>query len=182
MKTIKIISDVIIAAGLFSYHFAPAQINEEAKPLIDKVGYKNAIGLRSGETFGLTFKHFFKEYRVFEGILGAWPNACSFTGLYEKHQTAFKVEGMKWYYGGGGHVSFMNDRTYYIYNERNGYFYRYRYGSNPRIGIDGILGLEYKINPIPFAISLDMKPFIEVVSDGGLYAAIDFSVGIKLTF
>ena len=183
MKTLKLISAAIIVAGLCEQQFASAQTKTESlKPSIDKSNYKTAIGLRAGETSGLTIKHFLNERSALEGILGVWPNAFSITGLYERHETVFSVEGMKWYYGGGGHVALMSGRTYYVYNERNGYWYKYRSGSNTGVGVDGILGLEYKIKPIPFAISLDIKPLIEVTADGMLYEAIDPGLGIKVAF
>ena len=184
MKTLKIISAAIIAAGLFGQQFARAQqtTTEPVKLSIDKSAYGTAIGLRGGETSGLTIKHFLNERSALEGILGVWPYGFSITGLYERHENAFNVEGMKWYYGGGGHMALRSGRTYYVYSERNGYWYKYRSGSGTGVGVDGILGLEYKIKPIPFAISLDIKPLIEVTADGMLYEAIDPGFGIKVTF
>jgi hypothetical protein len=141
--------------------------------------YNTAIGLRVGGTSGITIKHFMGGGpAAFEGIIGLWPNALSLTGLYEKHANA-GASGLKWYYGGGAHVAFISTR----YHDRGYYYYR---DSAPEdgvgIGIDGIVGIEYKINPIPFAISLDLKPFIELNTMGGTFWAIDPALGIKFTF
>ena len=106
-------------------------------------GYTTGIGLRGGISSGLTVKHFIRENRAIEGILsfsyyqGAW-----ITGLYELHTPAFGTVGLNWYYGGGGHIGFMSS-------------------SNP-IGLDGILGLEYRIQEIPFTIGADLRPIINL--------------------
>lgn len=141
--------------------------------------YRTAIGLRAGGTSGLTIKHFFGENNAaVEGIIGVWPNALSLTALYEKHVST-GAEGLNWYYGGGGHVVFESGRYY----NRDYYYYRNSYrNGGVGLGVDGIIGIEYKINPIPFAISLDLKPLIEVNTEGGTFFAVDPGLGLKLTF
>lgn len=141
--------------------------------------YKTAIGLRAGGTSGLTVKHFFSGQNALEGIVSMWGNGIGFTLLYERHQTAFNVEGLNWYYGAGGHVA-LNFSQNYKYKNDN--FYHYNRQGSLGIGVDGIVGLEYKINPLPIAISLDIKPFLELNSNGGTFIAADSGLGIKLTF
>lgn len=145
---------------------------------INTNSYQNAIGLRAGPTSGLTFKHFMGSNAV-EGILGFWHSGFSLTGLYEIHANA-GLPGLKWYYGGGGHVA-VQPSSYYYKQYRNDYYYRYR-DQGVALGIDGIVGLEYKIKPIPFAISLDIKPLIEINNHGDVFTGLDPGLGIKLTF
>ncbi len=147
-------------------------------PAINTDYYKNAFGLRAGGTSGLTIKHFTNSNTALEGIVGFWPYTINITGLYEKYAHA-GASGLSWYYGGGGHISFIS-ATYY---DRDYYYYRNYYRERGLgMGIDGIVGIEYKIRPIPFAISIDLKPMIEVYSFGGSFFAIDPGLGIKLTF
>jgi hypothetical protein len=145
---------------------------------INTNSYQNAIGLRAGPTSGLTFKHFMGNNAI-EGILGFWHSGFSLTGLYEVHASA-GVPGLKWYYGGGGHIA-AQPSNYYYRTYRNDYYYRYR-DQGVAIGVDGIVGLEYKIKPIPFAISLDIKPLIEINNHGDVFTGLDPGLGIKLTF
>jgi hypothetical protein len=49
-------------------------------------------------------------------------------------------------------------------------------------GVDGIFAMEYKAENTPIAISMDLKPILEIVSDGGSFIALDPGLGIKLTF
>lgn len=144
--------------------------------------YRTAIGIRAGITSGLTVKRFTASGNAIEGILSLGRNKVGITGLYEKHVASPTVPGFKWYYGVGAHFSHYTRSEYYS-NERGYRYYYYRvrpdgYG----VGIDGILGLEYKISPIPFAISLDLKPYVEVHTSNSIYMALDPGLGIKFTF
>jgi hypothetical protein len=166
-------------SGLFSSTSEISRLKFDETPLNYKANYRNAIGIRAGGTSGLTFKHFINSSDAIEGILGLWPNALGITGLYERHVST-KVDGLKFYYGGGAHFTAETDHYYYRRND-DGYVYRYGH-DGIGIGIDGILGIEYKIPVIPFAISLDLKPFLEVSNYGHVYSGIDPSLGIKVAF
>lgn len=137
--------------------------------------YKTAVGIRGVGTSGLTIKHFTKENTALEGIVGFYPNAFSATVLVEKYAPAFSEPGLNWYYGIGGHIATQSDVV------RNEGIYR-RESSEIGFGIDGIFGIEYKIQEIPIAISLDFKPFFEVATDGDAFIALDPGLGIKATF
>lgn len=153
-----------------------------AQPAINTNSYTNAIGLRAGGTSGLTFKHHYGSGTSAEFILGIWNNGFGLTGLYEKNANA-GISGLNWYYGFGGHVAASNNRSYYYVKGERGYFwYRQMHEDRLGIGVDGIVGIEYKIRPIPFAISFDLKPFIEVTNSGFMWASIDPGLGIKFTF
>ena len=124
--------------------------------------YENAIGFRGGFTQGITFKHFLGSANALEGILATRWSGFSLTGLHEIHANAFEVEGLNWYYGGGGHVGLYNGD---ISN---------RYFDDPSksytvIGLDGILGIEYNIGEIPINISLDWKPAFNLVGYLGFW-------------
>lgn len=150
--------------------------------LVAQKSYNTAIGLRAGGTSGLTVKQFIGSSHAIEGIIGFWPNAFSITATYQKYTSSGSVTGLNWYYGGGAHVAIETDPTYH-YDKNRGRWYYYRYhDEGVGIGIDGIIGLEYKIPAIPFAISLDLKPFLEVGSYGGVFAALDPGLGIKVAF
>jgi len=137
--------------------------------------YRAAIGIRAGETSGVTFKFKSRGSSGIELIAGLWSDWLSLTALYERNVPAFGVNGMNWYYGGGGHFSFVTG-TYY--NEGR----RYTRGDDYSLGVDGMLGLEYKIPPIPFAISIDIKPLMEIYRNGDLFFGLDPGIGVKFTF
>jgi len=139
--------------------------------------YSTALGIRIGGTTGLTIKHQYRPSMMFEGIVGGFPNGFSLTGLVEKHQLAFNEPGLNWYYGGGGHVAVYNEGNYYYRFGREG---TYRATNGVGFGIDGIVGLEYRLpDNIPIAFSVDLKPFVEVATGGYALFALDPSLGIK---
>jgi hypothetical protein len=176
MKTIEIITASLLMLGLLAI---PAKL--QAQDIDDEVfskadpTYSTAVGIRVGETSGLTIKQFTGQRTALEGIIGVWPDALGFTLLVERYVNAFDVSGLNWYYGAGGHVAFETDREYYEGR-------RYYRGDDIGLGVDGMLGIEYKIPPIPFAVSLDMKPFVEVNTDGRAFIAIDPGLGVKVAF
>ena len=182
MKTLKYKLTKFLLIAAFTA-FGYTEVNAQG-PAINTENYHTAIGLRAGGTSGLTIKHFMGNGNAIEGIVGAWPNAFSVTGLYEWHVAQAGAPGLKWYYGVGGHAAFYSDRYYYYREGPNGRPYRYyRYvGNGTGLGVDGILGLEYKIPPIPFALSLDIKPYVEFNTNNAVYMAFDPGLGIKFTF
>ncbi len=146
---------------------------------IEGQSYKTAIGLRAGGTSGLTVKHFVGNRAAIEGIVGVWNRGLSATVLYERHINAFDVSGLNWYYGGGGHIAFRTGHYVGLYHENHPHYYRYN--ESMTLGVDGVIGLEYKVRNAPFAFSLDFKPFIEVNSEYGAWTGLDPGLGIKVT-
>ncbi len=139
--------------------------------------YNTAIGIRGIGTSGLTIKHFTRANKAVEGIIGFYPDAFSVTVLLENYVNAFDQAGLNWYYGFGGHIATQSDWVYYE-NYRG---YR-RTDGDFGIGVDGIFGIEYKINEVPIAVSLDVKPFLEVTTRGDAYLALDPGLGVKFAF
>lgn len=152
---------------------------QEPQLSINSKTYSTAVGLRSGGTSGLTIKQFVGSNVALEGIIGVWSHGFSGTLLYENHVSAFNVPGLNWYFGAGGHAAFYSGHhIHFRHDHRYDYYEPGEFG----LGVDGIVGLEYKIPPIPLALSLDVKPFFEIVSNGSMWVAMDPGLGVKLTF
>lgn len=164
MKT-KIVIMAILSC--FIFNFAKAQ---ESK------SYSTAFGLRAGETSGFTIKQNFGSSHSLEGIIGLWNHGLSATLLFEKNVPTGITPGLNCYYGAGGHGSFYSRYRVYYYRNRPEY---YSYG-DVGLGIDGIIGLEYKIPKVPVAFSLDLKPFVEINTGGGAWMSLDPGLGIKV--
>ena len=143
--------------------------------------YSNAIGVRAGYNGALTLKHKFGSTAL-EGMIEAWDHGIRTRLLLENHVPAFDVTGLQWYYGAGGHLSFSNAHWHNGHENHSHPYHHHYYGSEMGLGVDGVLGIEYKIPPIPFAISVDVIPQIEVVTDGRVWGTIEPGVGIKFAF
>lgn len=148
--------------------------------------YNSAAGLRAGATSGFTFKHFTSNNIAFEGILSVQQRGFSITGMREKYTRAFATPGLNWYYGLGGHIAVFKSGYYnnVLYGDPGKNVHTYSYYSNDGmgLGIDGIIGLEYKIKEAPVALSFDLKPFFEINTRGYALLSFDPGLGIKITF
>jgi len=123
--------------------------------------YNTGIGLRAGYYNGLTVKHFISSNRAIEGLVSSRWRGLEITGLYEINHQAFNAPRLNWYYGVGAHVGFWNgDNT--NWGDR-GHDYAV-------VGIDGIIGIEYNFTEIPFNVSLDWKPAINIIGYSGFWA------------
>ena len=140
--------------------------------------YNTSLGLRFGGTSGISGKYFYRDAHAVEGIVGWFGNGISLTGLLEKYTPVYNAEGLYIYYGGGAHVAFYNGQP-----ERYSHFGRevdYYRNNDVGFGINGIVGLEYRLpENIPLAISLDLKPFVELGTGGHVSFAPDPSIGIR---
>lgn len=143
--------------------------------------YNFAVGLRSGGTSGITLKKNY-EYSALEGIVGIWNNGLSITALWERTAMAFNQPAFRWYYGIGAHISMYSEE----FNGKGGIsLYRHPHRSDTGdlgLGVDAIVGLEYKVPEIPIAFSLDAKPYVELITDDKFIFFLDPGFGIKLAF
>ncbi len=138
--------------------------------------YSTAAGLRFSYESGASIKYFASPSIALEGVLGFRNKGVVVTGLFEIHQSAFNVDGLKFYYGAGGHAGGVGKGGYRVYNGD----YRVYDTSSPLLGVDGVLGLEYVIPSSPIAVSADLDPRIELFR--GPIFNLTPSVGIKYIF
>ncbi len=137
--------------------------------------YGTALGIRfGGLSNGITLKHFVSNNAALEGILSLGNRAFIVTGLYELHSSVDNSKLLKFYYGAGAHIGFFQDGGYYYYHNN------YVYTSQSVIGIDGIIGLEYKFKTAPINIGMDFKPFIDFYNGSNVY--FDGGLSIRYTF
>lgn len=126
--------------------------------------YNWAIGVRGGVTAtGLTVKHNFDPANSVEAIVDL-VKGVNVYALYERNMPVITT-GFNFYYGGGVNLGGWE-----------------KHGDNKfTAGINGVIGLEYKIQSIPLALSIDYKPNVNFCGASGFHGA-DFGLGIKVTF
>ena len=108
----------------------------------NSIDYKTAVGVKLWDGGGLTLKTFIKEDRALEFIGFFNRYGTRITGLYEFHGDLNTEGNLKWYLGGGGHVGLYKLKTTII-------------------GIDGVIGIDYKFNNMPLNLALDWQPSFE---------------------
>ena len=127
--------------------------------------YTTALGVKFLDGAGITLKHFISERDALEGIGFFWNQGARITGLYELHYDINGAPGLKWYVGPGVHIGF--------YNTKN--------GGGSWAGIDGVLGLDYKINNAPLNLSIDWQPSFEFGTGRG-FTGNWGGFGVRYTF
>ena len=127
--------------------------------------YETALGVKVWDGGGISLKHFFSGNNAGELIGYFWRQGFRITGLYEIHGDFNGAPGLKWYIGPGAHSGF--------YNTRN--------GNGSFVGIDGVLGLDYKFRGAPINMSIDWQPSFEFGDNRGFYGNWG-GLGIRYTF
>jgi len=128
--------------------------------------YKNSAGFRLGKTDGLTYKKYLLEDQAVEFMLGFGGQDKGMQG-YVIYQWNYQIptsftESLYLYYGAGGHVGYirpsgsryyyLNDATIILEDGKQTYY---------TIGVDGVVGLEYRIFTVPMTVSMEVKPYFE---------------------
>ncbi len=128
--------------------------------------YDQSAGVRLGWTSSLTFKKFMLEDEALEILVSGRRQGVQLTMLYEFHEPmelSFN-ENFFVYYGIGGHMGYEKygdlDKTLtsidpprFVFDERS-YFI---------MGVDGILGIEYRWLSVPITIGFDIKPYFSFI-------------------
>jgi hypothetical protein len=114
--------------------------------------YKTAIGFKFYPT-AVTIKHFIKPNAAIEGLGYFWKDGFRLTGLYEWHGNIKNAPGLKWYAGGGAHLDVW-DNDYKKNND-----------GGVGLGLDGVIGLDYKFKGAPINLSLDWQPSVTFIGD-----------------
>lgn len=132
--------------------------------------YKNAIGGRFGTANGISFKTGLSKGAMLE-LIGNFRSNNSFdyfnlTGLYEVYKPINGAQGLNFYYGGGATIGSVKAKGY------DGDVY---------ISANGVLGLDYKFNGVPFNLSLDWVPAFQLTPNTGFYGG-DVGLGVRFTF
>lgn len=142
----KIILTVLLAAGIFSVSSIHAQ------------GYRTALGVRLSSAApmvnnSVSIKQFITETTAIEGLL-SFGDPLAIGALVEFHKPLASA-GLSWFYGAGGYVGFV--KTLNTTTQKT--------STDPNIGAQGVVGLDYKFGNIPLNLSLDWKPELNIVND-----------------
>jgi hypothetical protein len=158
MKKISIVLPVLLLVAISTIKAQHYNADSE---------YKTALGIKFLDGAGISFKHFINEKTAIEGIGFFGGGGARITGLYEIHFDIEGADGLKWYVGPGVHIGFY--KNLYGYN-RSGF-----------LGVDGVLGLDYKIKSAPLNLSLDWQPSFEFGLNRGFTGSWG-GFGIRYTF
>lgn len=126
------------------------------------IEYRTAAGIKIWDGVGLSLKTFIQDKAALEFIGFFSSIGTRITGLYEYHGDLNSEGNLKWYIGPGAHVGLYK-------------------GNNTLIGVDGVIGLDYKFNELPMNIALDWQPSFEF-SKGYGFAGGWGGLAVRYTF
>lgn len=104
--------------------------------------YKTAIGVKVWNGAGISLKTFITEKNALEFIGYFDRYGTRISGLYEFHGNLSSEGALKWYIGPGVHVGLYKGIT--------------------AVGVDGIVGIDYKFTNMPLNLALDWQPTVEL--------------------
>ena len=117
--------------------------------------YRTGIGLKLGNPYGLTVKHFLNESNALEGVLASNYQGFVAMAFYENEHWTGWYPGINWFWGFGGHIGFW-DNSPWVSGDGGGV-----------LGADFIIGLEYTFDEVPINLQLDIIPSINLIGDTG---------------
>ena len=132
--------------------------------------YNRAIGVKLPGGLSLTYKKFVADTRNLEAQLTVWHEGFRTAGLYEFNFYTFdKIPQLGWFVGPGVHLGFWKAG------------YEKTYDSQVDLGVDGIIGLDYKFKTVPINVSVDWQPAVTLIGSAG-FTPVFGGVAIRYTF
>lgn len=147
--------------------------------------HKHAISGRAGLSSGIAYQIMVDDFRGYKGLMSFRDGGIQITALIESYRPLYLkfTDKMYYYTGMGAHIGFtrwppqrgLYPNPFYTY-DGNGHF-------APVIGLDGIIGLEFRLSRIPLTFCLDAKPFFELFGQTIFrLSLLDFGLSIKIHF
>lgn len=122
--------------------------------------YRRALGVKFPGGFSVTYKTFVTNTNDIEAQVTVWNKGFRTSGLYEFNFYSFtSAPNLSWFVGPGAHVGFWKTQ------------YQKNYNSSVDLGIDGIIGLDYKFEKAPINVSIDWQPSITLAGNTGFTPA-----------
>jgi hypothetical protein len=120
--------------------------------------YKSALGVRLSSSAAMvnnsiSFKQFISDKTAIEAYF-SFGDPLALGAMLEFHKP-LAASGLQYYYGFGGYLGFV--KTTDIATNKT--------TTDPNIGAQGVIGLDYKFTGIPLNLSLDWKPELNIVND-----------------
>jgi hypothetical protein len=123
----------------------------------DGPGYESAVGAKLSAGVAASYKKFVTSTNAVEAQAMFFKEGVRLVGLYEFH--FYNIEGLPglgWYVGPGAHIGFWRKN------------YKDTYNSRIDLGIDGVIGIDYRIKNTPINLSLDWQPSYSIAGTAGL--------------
>ncbi|MFO7370530.1 MAG: hypothetical protein R6X09_09700 [Bacteroidales bacterium] len=122
--------------------------------------YTRDAGVRIGDYISASCRQFSSEDEALEGILFIGRQGFTFSIMKEHFEPALGniSDNLFVQYGYGAHIGLRRTDHYQVLNRT----YRLEDETiTPLLGVDGLIGIEYRFPEFPFLIGFDFKPYFE---------------------
>ncbi len=127
--------------------------------------YKNSAGFRFCKTDGLTYKRFITTNAALETMLGfgGYDGGMQVYTNYQWYKPipAHITQNLHYYCGVGGHMGYIRPTRTVDSYEDDIIVSETQQHTDYVIGVDGIIGVEYRIFTVPMTVGMELKPFFE---------------------
>ena len=144
--------------------------------------HKHAVSGRIGLSSGIAYQVMVDDFRGYKGLMSFRDGGVQIAGLIESYRPIYLnfTDKMYYYTGMGAHIGFTRwapkRGIYPFYFSTSGSF-------APVIGLDAIIGIEYRLDRVPLTFSLDAKPFFELFGHTIFrLSLLDFGFSVKVHF
>lgn len=123
--------------------------------------YTKEVGIRGGYSSGITFRVNLEETISYEAQLNYRDQGGIFTMYRQQHREIGmdRLGNWEFLYGFGAHAGFYYTDSYKIL------FREIYFGTDvftPVIGVDGYLGIDYKLVDLPMSFGVSFQPYMEL--------------------
>jgi hypothetical protein len=123
--------------------------------------YNKEVGFRGGYSSGITFRVNLEEALSYEAQLIYRDNGGIFTMIRQQHREMGmdRLGNWEFLYGFGAHAGFYYTDSYKIL------FREVYFGTEiftPVLGMDGYVGIDYRLVDVPMSFGFSFQPFMEI--------------------
>jgi hypothetical protein len=115
--------------------------------------YTTAVGVKVYPG-AISVKHFKQKNKALEGLGYISSDGFRLTGLYEMYYPLGSTEGLQWFIGAGAHIGVWSEKWKLNNPTRE---------SGGVMGVDGIIGIDYKVKGAPLNLSFDWQPSFNLI-------------------
>ena len=148
---------------------------------------RHAVSGRIGLSSGIAYQLMVDEFRGYRGFISFRDGGIQLTGMIESYRPIYLnfTDKIYYYTGMGAHIGFTRWQSgNWLWSDPFRYYRQVTWNHVlPVIGLDAIMGIEYRIERIPLTFSLDVKPFFELFGQNIFRLSLfDIGLSVKIHF
>ena len=145
--------------------------------------HRHVLGARVGINSGITYEYRVDQFRGYRGMMSFREGGIQLLGMIQSYRPLYLnfTDKLYYYAGLGAHAGFTRFQPRHSFLA-NPFLFNYAYGRfAPVIGMDVMLGIEYRLDRLPLIFALDAKPFFELFGQN-IFRLSPLDIGLSIKF